>query len=127
MIDGWFRLVDFLFGDFTMPRVSQSDRIKLWTDRLNRFAVSGKTVTAFCTAERCSMPAFYQWKRRLKSVRPAAFAELSVVTASPTLPCIRLSNGVRIDLGTEQATVKTIISQVMEHAMATATNEASSS
>jgi hypothetical protein len=63
------------------------------------------------------MPAFYQWKRRLKSVRPAAFAELSVVAASRTLPCIRLSNGVRIELGTEQATVKTIIAQVMELAI----------
>jgi hypothetical protein len=122
--------VDFRIGDLIMPRVTQLERRQVWLGRLKRFAVSGQTVTAFCAAEGCSMPSFYQWKRKLKIARPSAFAELSVVTAAPahassTHACVRLPNGVQIELGTEPALVKTIIAQVLEHSLTTAHNEAS--
>ncbi|MEQ1907007.1 MAG: hypothetical protein ABL888_22675, partial [Pirellulaceae bacterium] len=61
-----------------MPRVTQLERSRVWADRLKRFGVSGQTVTAFCAAEGCSMPSFYQWKQKFKNARQSAFAELSV-------------------------------------------------
>jgi len=42
-------------------------RESLWRERLARFESSGKTVAAFCRAERLRMPTFYQWKRKLAS------------------------------------------------------------
>ena len=54
-----------------MRRVVDKARRRLWRQRLARFARSGKTVAAFCSAEQVSVPTFYQWKRKLaaESVR----------------------------------------------------------
>lgn len=76
------------------------------------------------------MPSFYQWKQKFKNARQSAFAELSVVAAVPTHAwsahaCVRLPNGVKIELGTEPALVKTIIAQVLDYSLTTAHNEAS--
>jgi hypothetical protein len=103
-----------------MPRVSHFSRQQIWVERLNRFSVSRQTVAAFCAAERCSIASFYQWRRKLKSTRPAAFAELSVVAASltpasPVAASVHLPNGVRIELGSDEAMAKTIIAQVLKH------------
>jgi hypothetical protein len=50
-----------------MRRVVDEAKRRLWRERLARFARSGKTVAAFCSAERVSVPTFYQWKRKLAS------------------------------------------------------------
>ena len=54
-----------------MRRAVNKARRRLWRERLGRFAHSGQTVAAFCSAEHVSVPTFYQWKRRLaaESVR----------------------------------------------------------
>jgi hypothetical protein len=62
--------------------------------------------------------------------------QLSVAESLPvhTLPvhtsgksaCVILPNGVRIELGTEQLTVKAIIAQVLDQAITTANERASS-
>ena len=48
-----------------MPRISRSDRVELWLDRLQRHSQSAQTIAQFCAAEGFSAPSFYQWKRRL--------------------------------------------------------------
>jgi hypothetical protein len=54
-----------------MRRAVDDAKRRLWRERLGRFARSGQTVAAFCSAEDVSVPTFYQWKRRLaaESVR----------------------------------------------------------
>jgi transposase-like protein len=114
-----------------MKRVRQWERKRVWADRLKRFAGSGQTVAAFCAAEGCSMPSFYQWKRKLNDHRPSAFAELSVVPSGPAISssthaCVRLPNGVRIELGTEAVLIETILAQVLKHSLTAAHTGASS-
>jgi len=48
-----------------MRSVVGEARRRMWKERLARFARSGKTVAAFCSAEQVSVPTFYQWKRKL--------------------------------------------------------------
>jgi hypothetical protein len=48
-----------------MRRVVDETRRTLWRKRLARFALSGRTVAAFCSLEGVSVPTFYEWKRKL--------------------------------------------------------------
>lgn len=48
-----------------MSRISRSQRVELWLDRLNRFADSDMTVAGFCASEGISTPSFYSWRNRL--------------------------------------------------------------
>jgi len=51
-----------------------------WRARLDRFAKGRHTVAAFCTAERVSVPAYYYWRKRLRSEGlPAAHASRSFI------------------------------------------------
>jgi hypothetical protein len=50
-----------------MRKVVDQAKRRLWRERLSRFARSGQKVAAFCSAERVSVPTFYQWKRKLAS------------------------------------------------------------
>jgi hypothetical protein len=50
-----------------MRRVVDEAKRRLWRERLARFAGSGQSVAAFCSAERVSVPSFYEWKRKLAS------------------------------------------------------------
>jgi hypothetical protein len=43
-----------------MRRVVDETRRTLWRERLARFALSGRTVAAFCSAEGVSVPTFYE-------------------------------------------------------------------
>ena len=48
-----------------MSWLTNSARVQLWQERLNRQAVSALTIAEFCAREDVSVPSFYQWKRRL--------------------------------------------------------------
>ena len=50
-----------------MPRISKSERIELWLDRLQRHSQTNQTIAQFCAVEGVSAPSFYQWKRRLET------------------------------------------------------------
>ena len=43
-----------------MRRVVDETRRTLWRERLARFALGGRTVAAFCSAEGVSVPTFYE-------------------------------------------------------------------
>lgn len=111
-----------------MARMSKSERIVLWLDRLKRFHASGQAVAEFCRCEGISQPSFYQWKRRLlpsvdavKSTRSGgsrgSFTELSVATKQPTFTRIQLPHDVVIELGCEQATVATVMDQLLSRCL----------
>lgn len=127
-------LVDFLL-EIPMSRLSKSARIKLWLDRLNRFADCHQTTTEFCAAEGVSAAAFYHWRRRLapsvtvpkQSRKPkpqsvghsahSAFTELKIPRVEPRMAVVGLPGGVTIELGTEPDTVAAIVQQVLTHAI----------
>ena len=48
-----------------MPRGSRPAKVRVWTDRLNRFELSGQTIAEFCKQESISTASFYQWRRKL--------------------------------------------------------------
>lgn len=48
-----------------MGKMTKSERLKLWLDRLARFSQSNLRVAEFCEAEGISIASYYQWKRRL--------------------------------------------------------------
>jgi hypothetical protein len=65
---------------------------QLRTDRLKRFRTADQTVAAFCAAEGVSVPAFYQWKRRLTRTAPSAAAPtvvpVRITTPEPAAPAV---------------------------------------
>ena len=116
-----------------MSRFSKSERIRIWLDRLNRFASSDQSVASFCQSEGISAPSFYQWKRRLapsidppKPRRrsaaqnvdrsPRGFAELVVTDRADAGATISLPGNIQIQLGDHQATSAAIVQQVLQHA-----------
>ena len=116
-----------------MSRFSKSKRIRIWLDRLNRFASSDQSVASFCQSEGISAPSFYQWKRRLapsidppKPPRrsaaqqgdrlPRGFAELIVTDRTAAGAAISLPGNILIQLGDHQAIAATIVQQVLQHA-----------
>lgn len=119
-----------------MARVSHSERIAIWQQRLDRYAISNQTVTDFCKTEGVSVPSFYQWKRRLSTPhrdplsakqtardrRPlqddkggvTPFTEL-VVSGQPTTAKAQLPNGVSIYLGCDQAIAQAIVDRLLAY------------
>ena len=85
-----------------MRRAVDEAKRRLWRERLARFACSGKKVAVFCSAERVSVPTFYQWKRKLasESVRRKsrrAGASSSVNRAGTFLP-VRIEGAALVEM-----------------------------
>lgn len=109
-----------------MLRGSDPAKCQQWAERLERFAKSGQTVSAFCRDEGVSSPSFYQWKRKLGSVnrslakrsqRPksTAFKQLHVSPQnSSSSVSMLLPDGIVIDLGSDQVTIEKIVAQVLD-------------
>ena len=108
-----------------MLRGSDPVKCQQWAERLERFAKSGQTVSAFCRDEGVSAPSFYQWKRKLGSVnrrlakrrRPksTAFKQLHVLPQDVSSSVImRLPDGIVIDLGSDLLAIEKIVAQVLD-------------
>ncbi len=112
----------------------------LWTQRLQRYRLSGQTIVEFCSNEEVSQATFYYWKKRLGDLESSSSEELST-SAAPTLrsnanpqfaqvalPCIaRLTNGIQIGLGTDPAQVRRIVTQLLEYAAEAASDASTTS
>jgi hypothetical protein len=101
-----------------------------WSERLERFASSGQTVSEFCRAEGVSSASFYQWKRKLGNVdqqrkkrgeqgrrrESSAFQRLQL-SARDVSSGVRicLPDGIVVELGSDFATIERIIGQVLDH------------
>ncbi len=115
-----------------MARISKSERVELWRDRLHRHAQSGQSIAQFCAAESVSAPSFYQWKRRL-AVTLAENQETQTDLARPQKPCfpevqilgqaspalVSLPGGIHVQLGTDPGIAATIVDRVLQHACPT--------
>jgi len=125
-----------------MARLSKAQRIRLWLDRLHRFAESDLTVAKFCEREKISLPTFYQWKRRLtprvesprqkrsrrskKQCRQpsttassnglSGFNEL-VIKAASTTAQVQLPGGITISLGDQSEMAQLIVDRLLHHAV----------
>ena len=116
-----------------MSRVPESDRVKVWLGRLNRFSSSQLTVKQFCVSENCSVGSLYKWKRRLTPTIPPpaprsskvngkanaakkfsspSFAELTMTTRSPSV-LVRLPKGGEIRLGSEAKPARQIVAEIV--------------
>ena len=111
-----------------MPRVRESAKYEEWRNRLERFAKSGQTVSAFCRAEGVSTPSFYRWRGELglprSNRRPAkpgrqrkssAFMRLRVSPTEATSGVsIRLPSGIVVELGSDLKTIEKIVGQLLD-------------
>ena len=85
------------------PAVQEShprSKVELWRERLARFETSEQSVAEFCRSLNCSVPSFYQWRRKLRGERtsPDFLRVQPSVTPSDTNLEIRLPGGVSIFL-----------------------------
>lgn len=81
-----------------MPQSSDS-KAQLWAKRLRDFQNSSLTIVQFCNSVGCSVPTFYQWRRKLAGDRPATLAQssfLQVQSKSDTAIQVKLPSGVVI-------------------------------
>lgn len=69
-----------------MSRSSDSGKLAVWRERLERFSRSGLTVGRFCAGEGVSSASFYNWRKRLnlKGGRRSATEGHAQLHASPT-------------------------------------------
>lgn len=63
---------------------SGSNKVQLWSERFRQFEKSSMTVAQFCQSVGCSIPTFYQWRRKLLVQTPSASsARSSTVRSRP--------------------------------------------
>ena len=75
-----------------MPADSRANARLVWTERLQRFAGSGLSVSAFCKSEGVSQQSFYHWKSKLRSQPP------SPADDSPRLLPVRLLDSAPVEV-----------------------------
>ncbi|WP_182871473.1 IS66 family insertion sequence element accessory protein TnpA [Rhodopirellula sp. JC639] len=63
-----------------MPR---SETVKLWDERLQRFASSQMTVAEFCLSEGVSQPSYYKWRKKLRELPADAKQPATAVQFMP--------------------------------------------
>ena len=116
-----------------MPSRSNAKKIKEWTRRLKRFEATKQTSAAFCRDEGISVASLYQWRRRLDEKRdaPASTPFQAVhVTAAPAMAIqeptvIQLTDGVRIQLGTDLAVAELVVQRLLAATVETLAGEQS--
>jgi hypothetical protein len=68
----------------------RTSKVEQWQSRMQRFRVSGLSVTRFCEQEQVCMPSFYQWRKRL--------ADGAGNTASPTFLPVRVTQSAAVEI-----------------------------
>jgi hypothetical protein len=76
-----------------MSRGFDGEKLKRWRERFRRYAESTQTVENFCRSEGVSVPAFYQWRKKLalsprkrQSEKRPAFRPLMVTPSVQVMP-----------------------------------------
>ena len=114
-----------------MVRGSDSAKVSVWRERLERFGKSEVKVKPFCAGEGVSVASFYAWRRKLSkpaadragqkngeasypSERPSRVFTPIVVNPLPATISIRLPDGVQIDVPSDNlAAVRTVIAELV--------------
>ncbi len=66
-----------------MTSQAESGKAKQWRERMERYAVSGQQIKAFCQTEGVSEAVFYRWRQRLADAVPSGGAGFIAVQATP--------------------------------------------
>ncbi len=100
-----------------MARRASAAKRREWSERLERFEVSGQTVAKFCEAEGVSTASLYQWRRRLSQQEggglqcvetrdapngASRFLPVRVALEAPPVLTVRLPNGIAIEVNRDQ-------------------------
>ena len=94
-----------------MARKTRLEVRQQWRGRLKRFAGSKLSVSEFCRREQVSVPAFYQWRKKLTELSseeaepPPSPKFLSVEVASTSSVNLQAAfpNGAMLTLGVDDA------------------------
>jgi hypothetical protein len=84
--------------------MSRDLKLSEWRRRMARFDEADVSVSAFCRAERVSVPSFYQWRKRLEqlpreaSMAQGSFVPVRVVTAASIVA--QLPGGTQLQIPT---------------------------
>jgi hypothetical protein len=82
-----------------LARPSYASRSQRWAQHLADFDRSGLSVAQFCDSIGCSIPTFYNWKRKLGAApTQPAFLRVQSVDASDSAIEIKLPSGVLLRL-----------------------------
>jgi transposase len=80
-----------------MP-TQQDAKLQLWKQRIAKYQQSDLTIAQFCRSLGCSVPTFYQWKRRIEKSATPAFLQIETADSVDTSVEIKLPNGILIRL-----------------------------
>jgi len=107
-------------------------KVKLWTERLERFDESGQSAVEFCNGEGVSVASFYQWRRKLSRTvnggqrkrrrtrgrqrsTPTAFQPIHVVRPDQQGGVtVRFSDGIAVELGSDLAIIQNVLGQLLD-------------
>ncbi len=97
-----------------------SARQKRWAELVRQQSQSGLSVSAFCREHGVSDQSFYNWRKRLADSEPVRFAlvEANAPVSRDGLLELILASGdrLRIAVGTDAATLRTVLSVLRERA-----------
>jgi Transposase len=103
-------------------RPKQSERRKLWRQRVAQQEKSGQTVRVFCREHKLSEHSFYWWRRQFgsSSEKPIRFALVETTTSSGTQRAdqarieLFLNSGERLQIPADAATLRLVLSALRE-------------
>lgn len=106
-----------------MSRPKQTERRKLWRQRVAQQKSSGQTVRAFCRENKLSECSFYQWRRQLGTADTAVRFALVEATkpgtgqgrlaGESTLELV-LRSGEQLRIPSEPATLRMVLSVIRQ-------------
>jgi transposase-like protein len=104
-----------------MKASSELSTRQKWIDLVRQHEESGTAVKVFCRDRGVSEPSFYSWRKRLAASHPVRFALVdngkSVVSEPRAMELILVSGDrLRIALGIDAATLRTVLSVLRERA-----------
>jgi hypothetical protein len=77
-----------------------ASKLQLWRQRIAQCEQSPLTVVQFCQSIGCSVPTYYQWKRKVEQSKSKTNTFLEVRTPTPLASFIeiKLPNGIAISV-----------------------------
>ena len=95
------------------------ERRELWRARIAQQEKSDASIRAFCREEGLSEPAFYAWRKRLRSEnQPVRFALVETKPVAERVAAIELmlASGDRLCVPADAATLRLVLSVLREQA-----------
>ncbi len=93
------------------------ERRELWRQRIAQQGKSGQSIRVFCGEQSLSEPAFYAWRKRLRSEsKPVRFALVETKSVADTAAPIEvmLATGDRLRIPGDAATLRMVLAVLRE-------------